>query len=65
MLDARLSDGSRVNAIIRPLALDGPAMSIRRFGTIRSTVDRLLGSARLTPEMALFLEAASAAGSTS
>ena len=32
MVDARLSDGSRVNAIIPPLALDGPAMSIRRFG---------------------------------
>src|SRR5207245_11169214 len=32
MVDARLSDGSRVNAIIPPLALDGPAMSVRRFG---------------------------------
>jgi pilus assembly protein CpaF len=32
MVDARLADGSRVNAIIPPLALDGPAMSIRRFG---------------------------------
>jgi pilus assembly protein CpaF len=35
MVDARLSDGSRVNAIIPPLALDGPSMSIRRFGTSR------------------------------
>jgi len=33
MVDARLADGSRVNAIIQPLALDGPAMSIRRFGS--------------------------------
>ena len=33
MVDARLPDGSRVNAIIPPLALDGPALSIRRFGT--------------------------------
>ena len=33
MVDARLSDGSRVNAIIPPLAVDGPLLSIRRFGT--------------------------------
>ena len=33
MVDARLPDGSRVNAIIPPLALDGPSLSIRRFGT--------------------------------
>jgi pilus assembly protein CpaF len=42
MVDARLSDGSRVNAIIPPLALDGPAMSIRRFGHNPLTVDDLL-----------------------
>lgn len=57
MLDARLSDGSRVNAIIPPLALDGPALSIRRFGTIPITVEGLLQSDTLTPEMADFLEA--------
>jgi len=38
MVDARLPDGSRVNAIIPPLAIDGPILSIRRFGTIRPTV---------------------------
>ena len=42
MVDARLSDGSRVNAIIPPLSLDGPAMSIRRFGHNPLTVDDLL-----------------------
>ena len=57
MLDARLADGSRVNAIIRPLALDGPAMSIRRFGTIPLDVDTLVELDTLTPEMAMFLEA--------
>ena len=57
MLDARLADGSRVNAIIPPLALDGPAMSIRRFGTIPIDVDSLLKLGSLTQEMVLFLEA--------
>jgi pilus assembly protein CpaF len=57
MLDARLPDGSRVNAIIRPLALDGPAMSIRRFGTISLEVGKLVEIGTLTPEMAVFLEA--------
>jgi len=58
MLDARLVDGSRVNAVIPPLAIDGPAMSIRRFGTIPIDVQQLVASAALTREMALFLEAA-------
>ena len=57
MLDARLSDGSRVNAIIPPLALDGPALSIRRFGTIPISIDGLLQLDTLTPTMAEFLEA--------
>src|SRR5688572_4624932 len=57
MLDARLADGSRVNAIIPPLALDGPAMSVRRFGTTPFDVSRLIGFGALAPEMALFLEA--------
>ncbi len=43
MVDARLADGSRVNAIIPPLALDGPMMSIRRFGTRQITADDLVG----------------------
>jgi len=56
MLDARLADGSRVNAIIPPLALDGPAMSLRRFGTVPIDVERLLELQSVTPEMVLFLE---------
>src|SRR5690348_1227877 len=58
MLDARLADGSRVNAIIPPLALDGPAMSIRRFGTVAMTVDKLVELGSMTSEMAEFLAAA-------
>src|SRR5213594_412076 len=42
MVDARLADGSRVNAIIPPLALDGPAMSIRRFGSKPMTIEDLI-----------------------
>src|SRR5436190_3556465 len=42
MVDARLPDGSRVNAIIPPLALDGPVLSIRRFGVRRLTMDDLV-----------------------
>ncbi|MDB5172567.1 MAG: tadA capF [Phycisphaerales bacterium] len=57
MLDARLADGSRVNAIIPPLAIDGPAMSIRRFGIVPISIEKLLELESLTPEMALFLEA--------
>jgi len=57
MLDARLPDGSRVNAIIPPLALDGPMVSIRRFGAIPIDIHRLLELNALTEEMAFFLEA--------
>lgn len=57
MLDARLPDGSRVNAIIPPLALDGPIVSIRRFGAIPIDNQRLLELGALTEEMSLFLEA--------
>lgn len=57
MLDARLADGSRVNAIIPPLALDGPALSIRRFGANPIDIHRLLELETLTEEMAFFLEA--------
>jgi pilus assembly protein CpaF len=55
MVDARLPDGSRVNAVIPPLALDGPCMSIRRFGSDPLTADRLLGHQALTPAMLEFL----------
>jgi pilus assembly protein CpaF len=58
MVDARLADGSRVNAVIPPLALKGPTLSIRRFGSRPLTLDDLLRFRALTPEMAQFLEAA-------
>ena len=51
MVDARLSDGSRVNAIIPPLALDGPALSIRRFGRDPLQADDLIRNSTLTPQM--------------
>ena len=57
MLDARLPDGSRVNAIIPPLALDGPMVSIRRFGAIPIDIHRLLKLDALTEDMGFFLEA--------
>ncbi|MBI4602470.1 MAG: CpaF family protein [Planctomycetes bacterium] len=57
MLDARLADGSRVNAILPPLSIDGPCMSLRRFGTIPIDVESLIGLGTLTPEMRTFLEA--------
>ena len=55
-LDARLQDGSRVNAIIPPLALDGPALSIRRFGTVPIDVEKLIELDTFPREMAEFLE---------
>jgi pilus assembly protein CpaF len=58
MVDARLPDGSRVNAIIPPLALDGPTMSIRRFGTNPLKLEDLLNYKAFTPEMAMMMEAA-------
>ncbi len=57
MVDARLSDGSRVNAIIPPLALDGPALSIRRFSEVPYTMENLISFGTLTREMALILAA--------
>src|SRR5687767_2392216 len=58
MVDARLQDGSRVNAIIPPLALDGPALSIRRFRTDRLAADDLVTRESLTAPMLAFLRAA-------
>jgi pilus assembly protein CpaF len=58
MVDARLPDGSRVNAIIPPLALDGPKLSIRRFGARPLTADDILANGGLRPEMLQFLAAA-------
>ena len=57
MVDARLPDGSRVNAIIPPLALDGPILSIRRFGRDPLTADELLGNKTMTPPMLDLLKA--------
>lgn len=57
MVDARLSDGSRVNAIIPPLAIDGPALSIRRFSDVPYTMENLIEFGTLTHEMALILAA--------
>jgi len=51
MVDARLADGSRVNAIIPPLAVDGPCLSIRRFGHIRLVAEDLLNNRSMTPMM--------------
>ena len=56
MVDARLPDGSRVNAIIPPLAVDGPLLSIRRFGGSPLTVQNLLDYKSLTPPMIRVLE---------
>lgn len=55
MVDARLADGSRVNAIIPPLAIDGPSMSIRRFGSKPLGPEDLLRFQAMTPPMLEFL----------
>jgi pilus assembly protein CpaF len=56
-VDARLADGSRVNAMVQPCALDGPLLSIRKFNKIPFTVDRLIQNQMFSEEMALFLHA--------
>ena len=58
MVDARLADGSRVNVIIPPLAVDGPHLSIRRFGHIPITEEDLLANHTLTPVMLGLLKGA-------
>ena len=58
MVDARLSDGSRVNAIIPPLALKGPCLTIRRFPTKRITAEDLVGWGSITPQARTLLESA-------
>lgn len=55
MVDARLADGSRVNAIIPPLAIDGPILSIRRFAANPLQVEDLIRLQTLTPEIARFV----------
>ena len=56
MVDARLPDGSRVNAIIPPLAIDGPSMSIRKFKRDKLTGEDLVRTRSLTPEMLTLLQ---------
>jgi pilus assembly protein CpaF len=57
MVDARLPDGSRVNAIISPLALDGPSLSIRKFSKIPLKIGDLINLGSITPEIAQVLGA--------
>ncbi|TWT39612.1 CpaF family protein [Blastopirellula retiformator] len=57
MVDARLPDGSRVNAVVAPLALGGPKMSIRRFGIEHLHLKNLIATDSLSQEMADFLQA--------
>ncbi len=57
MVDSRLKDGSRINAIIPPLALNGPVITIRKFKPNLNTVEDLIRNGTLTPYMARFLEA--------
>ena len=56
MVDARLRDGSRLNAIIPPLSLTGPVLTIRKFARDLESIDDLLMKGTLTNDMALFLE---------
>ena len=58
MVDARLPDGSRVNAIIPPLALDGASLTIRKFAERKLTTDDLIQFGSMTRDMAVFLEEA-------
>jgi pilus assembly protein CpaF len=57
IVDARLPDGSRVNAVIPPLAIDGPSLCIRRFGRHVITDDEMIRNRTLTPSMLRFLQA--------
>jgi len=57
MVDARLLDGSRVNAVIHPLAIGGPFLTIRKFSADPFTVDDLIGFGSMSPQVARFLQA--------
>jgi pilus assembly protein CpaF len=57
MVDARLPDGSRVNAVIPPVAIDGPMLTIRKFSKSKFTIDQLIDFEALTPLMSDFLKA--------
>ena len=58
MVDARLPDGSRINVIIRPLSLNGPTVSIRKFSHETLTIDALMESGSITSEMVQYLKSA-------
>ena len=58
MVDSRLTDGSRINAVIPPLSVNGPVITIRKFKRNMTSIDDLLRVGTLTAEMATFLEAA-------
>ena len=58
MVDSHLPDGSRINAVIPPLSLNGPVLTIRKFSDYLNTIDDLIRFGTLTPYMARFLEAA-------
>jgi len=57
LVDARLPDGSRVNAVIPPVAIDGSSITIRKFSTKKLTVDDLIAFGSMTPQIAEFLKA--------
>jgi pilus assembly protein CpaF len=57
MVDARLPDGSRVNAIIPPVAIDGPSITIRKFGKGKLPIEQLIGFGTITAHMAEFIRA--------
>jgi len=57
LVDARLPDGSRVNAVIRPCAIDGPNITVRKFSKESLTIDDLIRFGSITPNIAKFLEA--------
>ncbi len=56
-VDARMPDGSRVNAVIPPVAIDGPSLTIRKFGKSRMEMQQLIDKGSLTQNMAAFIEA--------
>ncbi len=60
--DARLPDGSRVNAIGPPLAIDGPSLSIRKFAKQKITLDRMVETKNISPEMAVVMKIAARCG---
>ena len=65
LVDARLKDGSRVNIIIPPLAIDGPTISIRKFSKKEITLDVMARQGNISPDMATVLKIAGRAASTS